>query len=261
MMGSIMRRLWIVLIIVVAASALLGVLVVAVTMFLRPGSSPFSPGSDATPPATSAVLAPLPPTNPAASGGPSVAELASPDWIAKVAAATSIPTTALQAYAGVALSIAKADPSCGLSWNTLAAVGWVESHNGQLHGRTLSATGEETPPLYGVALDGNGYALIPDSDGGKIDGDTTGDRAVGPMQFVPNSWRNWHTDANGDGVEDVQNIFDSSMAAGHYLCRAGKNLDTMSGWRTSILAYNSSNAYLQEVIDAANNYADEAATA
>jgi membrane-bound lytic murein transglycosylase B len=255
-----MRRLWIVLIIVVAASAILGVLVVAITMFLRPGSSSFSPGSDATPPATSAVLAPLPPTNPAAAG-PSVAELASPDWIAKVAAATSIPATALQAYAGVALSIAKANPSCGLSWNTLAAVGWVESHNGELHGRTLSATGEETPALYGVALDGNGYALIPDSDGGKIDGDATGDRAVGPMQFVPNSWRNWHTDANGDGVEDVQNIFDSSMAAGHYLCRAGTNLDTMSGWRTAILAYNSSNAYLQEVIDAANNYADEAATA
>jgi membrane-bound lytic murein transglycosylase B len=260
MMGSIMRRLWLVLIIVVAASAVLGVLVVAITLFLRPDSSPFTSSSDATPPATSAVFAPLPPENPAASG-PSVQGLASPDWIARVATATGIPTTALQAYAGVALSISKANPGCGLSWNTLAGVGWVESHNGELHGRTLSATGEVTPPLYGVALDGNGYALIPDSDGGTIDGDKTGDRAVGPMQFLPDSWRNWHTDANGDGVEDVQNIFDASMAAGHYLCRAGKNLDAMSGWRTAILAYNSSDAYLQEVIDAANRYADEAAKA
>lgn len=260
MMGSIMRRLWLVLIIVVAASAVLGVLVVAITLFLRPGSSPFSTGSNATPPATSAVLAPLPPPNPAASG-PSVADLASPDWVARVAAATGIPVTALQAYSGVALSISRANPSCGLSWNTIAAVGWVESHNGELHGRTLTATGEVTPPLYGVALNGNGYALIPDSDGGAIDGDKTGDRAVGPMQFLPGSWRNWHTDANGDGVEDVQNIFDSSLAAGHYLCRAGKDLDTMSGWRTAILAYNSSNAYLQEVIDTANKYADVAAKA
>jgi membrane-bound lytic murein transglycosylase B len=260
MMGCIMRRLWLVLIIVVAASAVLGVLVVSITLFLRPDSSPFSSGTDATPPATSAVLAPLPPANPAASG-PSIQGLASPDWIARVSVATGIPTTALQAYTGVALTISKQNPSCGLSWNTLAAVGWVESHNGELHGRTLSATGEVTPSLYGVALDGKGYALIPDSDGGAIDGDKTGDRAVGPMQFLPDSWRNWHTDANGDGVEDVQNIFDSSMAAGHYLCRAGKNLDTMSGWKTAILAYNSSNAYLQDVIDAANRYADVAAKA
>ena len=66
--------------------------------------------------------------------------------------------------------------------------------------------------LYGVALDGDGTVAIPDSDGGELDGDAEHDRAMGPMQLIPQTWRNWHVDGGGDGVEDPQNIDDAGFA-------------------------------------------------
>ena len=243
--------------IIVAVAAVvvaLGLAIVAIVTYLSPDAT-IAPTP--SPRATVATLAPLPEANPA-DPGPGVVNAASPDWIARVAAATSIPATALKAYAGVTLQVAAANPRCELSWNTLAGIGWVESRHGLIHGTTLAADGTLSPPLYGVALDGNGFAHIPDSDAGAIDGDTKGDRAVGPMQFLPDSWRNWHTDANGDGVEDPQNIFDATMAAAHYLCRAAGTLGTHDGWQVGVLSYNSSHQYLDDVMDAANRYAADA---
>ena len=188
-----------------------------------------------------------------------VAGLAAADWIASVAKATGIPPRALQAYAGVAIQVQDAGSGCGIGWNTLAGVGEIESRHGQIFGGSIDASGLVAPPIYGVPLDGGAVANIPDSDKGAIDGDSTIDRAVGPMQLIPESWRNWHTDANGDGVEDPQNIDDATMAAAHYLCRAGgQKLGTESGWRTAVLAYNGSGRYLSDVIRYADGYAKAA---
>jgi membrane-bound lytic murein transglycosylase B len=178
-----------------------------------------------------------------------------------MAAATGIPERAVLAYAGAALSKAASMPGCRLSWTTLAAVGSVESSNGQHGGSSIGADGTVTPPIFGVALNGDGVALIPDSDGGAIDGDATSDRAVGPMQLIPQAWRNWHTDGNGDGVENPQNIDDAVMATTNYLCRASTALDTEKGWRAAIAAYNSTDAYLRQVARAAVAYNADAAKA
>jgi membrane-bound lytic murein transglycosylase B len=253
-MGDTMVKRRTVIIAVAAVVVALAVALVAIVAYLAPDSVP---GPTSSPRATVATLAPLPPANPG-EPGPGIVNAADPGWITKVAAATSIPATALKAYAGVAIQVAAANPTCELSWNTLAGIGWVESRHGLIHGTTLGADGTLSPPLYGVALDGVGFAHVPDSDGGVIDGDTTGDRAVGPMQFLPQSWRNWHTDANGDGVENPQNIFDATMAAAHYLCRAAGTLGTHDGWERGVLAYNSSRQYLNDVMDATNRYAADA---
>src|SRR6185312_14695519 len=255
MMGGTMVKPATIIVTALAVAAAVVLAIVAITTYLSPDATPAPTG---TPRATVATLAPLPQANPAGPG-PGVTNAADPAWITRTAAATGIPVIALKAYAGATLSVAGANPKCALSWNTLAGVGWVESRHGMIHGTTLAANGTLSPPLYGVALDGNGFANIPDSDGGAIDGDKTGDRAVGPMQFLPDSWRNWHTDANGDGVEDPQNIFDATMAAAHYLCRAAGTLGTHDGWQLGILSYNSSHQYLNDVMDAANRYAAEAA--
>jgi membrane-bound lytic murein transglycosylase B len=255
-MGDTMLSLRTVVITVAAIVVVLALAIVTIITVLAPDTLRIPALS---PRATIATLAPLPDANPA-DPGPGVVNTAAPAWITRVAAATDIPTTALKAYAGVTLQVAAANPRCELSWNTLAGIGWVESRHGQIHGTTLGTDGTLSPPLYGVALDGNGFALVPDSDGGTIDGDPKGDRAVGPMQFLPESWRNWHVDANGDGVESPQNIFDATMAAAHYLCRAAGTLGTHDGWDAAVLAYNSSHQYLRDVMDAANRYATDAAT-
>jgi membrane-bound lytic murein transglycosylase B len=257
MMGDTMVKPRTVIITAVALAAAAVLVVVAIVGYLSPASVPaFTP----SPRATVAAAAPLPEANPS-NAGPGIVNAASGAWIDRVAAATSIPPVALKAYAGVTLSVAEQNPKCGLSWNTLAGIGWVESRHGKIHSTVLGADGTLAPPLYGVALDGVGFAHVPDSDGGAIDGDTDGDRAIGPMQFLPQSWRNWHTDANGDGVEDPQNMYDATMAAAHYLCRAAGTVGTHDGWQAGVLAYNNSRQYLNDVMDAANRYAAHAADA
>lgn len=186
--------------------------------------------------------------------GVGVANLVDDDWLAATSARTGIPERALAAYAGAALAKASWMPECGISWNTLAAVGYAESRHGTHGGSVVTADGTVTPPIFGVSLDGGSTAHIPDSDGGAIDGDAEFDRAVGPMQMIPQSWRNWAADGNADLVTDPQNIDDAALATAHYLCRAGGDMTTESGWRTGIAAYNSADSYLRAVATAADEY-------
>jgi membrane-bound lytic murein transglycosylase B len=181
------------------------------------------------------------------------------DWAAQTASATGIPVRALVAYAGAAMVKAEQMPECGLSWSTLAGVGLIESDHGRHGGSVLDANGTATPGIFGIALDGVTTANVPDSDDGAIDGDADADRAVGPMQLIPQTWRNWHTDGGGDGVEDPQNIDDAAAAAANYLCRSSIAMDTEAGWRAAISAYNSSDTYLSNVAAAAVSYNDATA--
>ncbi|HYZ53354.1 MAG TPA: hypothetical protein VE733_07600 [Streptosporangiaceae bacterium] len=113
-------------------------------------------------------------------------------WAARAAAATGIPDRAFLAYASAVLTIEAEQPACGLGWNTLAAIGTVESANGTYGGATLLANGYTSKPIVGVPLDGGKFgggtvAAIPDTDHGKLDGDTRWDHAVGPLQFLPST--------------------------------------------------------------------------
>jgi membrane-bound lytic murein transglycosylase B len=181
------------------------------------------------------------------------------DWAEQTAAATGIPVRALVAYAGAAMFKAEQLPECRISWSTLAGVGLIESDHGRHGGSSLDAGGTATPPIFGIALDGGNTAEITDTDDGAIDGDTDFDRAVGPMQLIPQTWRNWHVDAGADGIEDPQNIDDAALAAANYLCRSSTAMDTEEGWRAAISAYNSSDTYLSNVAAAAVAYTAAAA--
>ena len=150
-------------------------------------------------------------------------------------------------------------PGCGLTWITLASIGWHESHHGTYRGAQMRADGSLTEPIIGIALDGGpDVQAIADTDGGRFDGDTTWDRAIGPMQFIPSTWARWAVDANGDGVADPQHVDDAALAAGRYLCASGGDLSEPEAWARAIFSYNRSDAYVRGVLDAANTYADRA---
>ncbi|WP_447407116.1 lytic murein transglycosylase, partial [Clostridium perfringens] len=83
--------------------------------------------------------------------------------------------------------------------------------------------------IRGPALDGDGVAAIADTDGGRWDGDTLWDRAVGPMQFIPDTWSRWGADGNGDGAADPNQIDDAALATARYLCGASAMTDA-AGW-------------------------------
>ncbi|MGW4365892.1 lytic transglycosylase domain-containing protein [Nocardia takedensis] len=168
---------------------------------------------------------------------------------------TGIAAVALEAYGYAAAVLARSRPDCGLAWTTLAGIASVESGHGT-HGRArVSEEGVVSPPIIGIPLDGKpGVALIRDTDRGLLDGDTEFDRAVGPFQFIPETWKRWGVDANGDGVVDPQNIDDAALTAARYLCAIGGDLTSEGGWQKALLTYNQSRTYLLTVRDRAAAY-------
>ncbi|MFD7744392.1 lytic transglycosylase domain-containing protein [Streptomyces sp. NPDC059698] len=166
--------------------------------------------------------------------------------VARAWSEAGIPATVLAAYRKAESTVGRGDPGCGLPWQLLAAIGKVES--GQASGGRVDARGTTLSPILGPALDGNGFALIRDTDDGAYDGDRTYDRAVGPMQFIPSTWANWGADGNGDGREDPHNIYDAALAAGRYLCAGDRDLTRRADLDRAVLSYNRSDAYLRTVL-------------
>ncbi|WP_275560326.1 lytic transglycosylase domain-containing protein [Streptomyces sp. 5-6(2022)] len=157
-----------------------------------------------------------------------------------------IPASVLAAYKKAEATLRESNPGCNLPWELLAAIGKVES--GQAGGGNVSADGTTVSPILGPVLNGDGFALIKDTDGGAYDGDSTHDRAVGPMQFIPSTWASWGRDGNGDGEKDPNNVYDAALAAGSYLCADGRDLSVKADLDRAILGYNHSREYLNTVL-------------
>ncbi|MEZ5322302.1 MAG: lytic transglycosylase domain-containing protein [Microthrixaceae bacterium] len=190
-------------------------------------------------------------------------DLEDADDSVKVARATTdvagsdLPTIALDAYWRAAIRVDEEQPTCNVGWWALAGVGRTESNHGRHAGGTLQPGGLPTVPIVGIPLDGtSGTRLIPDTDGGTLDGDPTVDRAVGPMQFIPGTWRRWAEDLSGDGRADPQNIYDAALAAARKLCADGGDLATGAGLRTAYFSYNRSLTYVERVLARSLTYRD-----
>jgi Transglycosylase SLT domain len=107
----------------------------------------------------------------------------------------------------------------GLSWTVLAAIGQIESADGQDMG--------------------------PSSAG-----------ALGPMQFLPSTWAEWGIDGFGPaGPPNIMNPLDAVPAAARMLCADGAG--TSAGLSQAIFDYNHAQWYVNEVLALASQYAAE----
>jgi len=168
---------------------------------------------------------------------------------------SGIPAAALAAYQRAETVINSADAGCHLPWQLVAAIGRVESDHGRTGGNTLDEQGVARPGIFGPALDGkHGTTRIPDSDAGQFDNDSTWDRAVGPMQFIPSTWSVVGVDADGDGRRDPQDIDDAALASAVYLCSGDDDLATTAGQRAAVYRYNHSESYVDLVLSIMNAY-------
>lgn len=226
------------------------VAVAAAAMLLTSGCSRDSgpPIPDGVPPPPGD---PVPAINTHAAGRPADQLEA---WAAQRAPGMGIPIEALEAYAYAARVAQVVNPGCHLAWTTLAGIGMVESQHGTWRGAEIGPTGDVSPPIRGVRLDGTGGNLEI-FDSGSRDGDPVYARAMGPMQFIPETWRLYGVDGNNDGVVDPDNFDDAALSAAGYLCFRGKDLDTPRGWMSALRAYNHSDHYARAVRDWATAYA------
>jgi membrane-bound lytic murein transglycosylase B len=177
------------------------------------------------------------------------------DSVVASSSANGIPAAALAAYQRAEQVINSADASCSLSWQLIAAIGRVESDHGRYGGNVLGDDGKSRPGIYGIALDGsNGTAEIRDTDGGRYDNDQVWDRAVGPMQFIPQTWEIVGVDGDGDGKRDPQDIDDAALATAVYLCSGDEDLSTYGGQKAAVYRYNHSREYVDLVISIMNAY-------
>ncbi len=168
---------------------------------------------------------------------------------------TDIPASVLAAYRSAEAATARSDAGCHLDWTLLAAIGRIES--GHARGGAVDAKGTTTSPILGPVLAGGpDIAAIRDTDGGRHDGNSTWDRAVGPMQFIPSTWAVWGRDGNGDGSADPHNVHDAALAAAGYLCVGERDLADSGQLRRAVFGYNHSWDYVATVLAWMRAYAE-----
>ncbi|HEX7160435.1 MAG TPA: lytic transglycosylase domain-containing protein [Trebonia sp.] len=108
----------------------------------------------------------------------------------------------------------------GLSWTVLAAIGQIESADGQNMGPSTAG-------------------------------------ALGPMQFLPSTWATWGINGFGDtGQPNIMNPFDAVPSAARLLCANGATTGA-AGLRQAIFGYNHATWYVDEVLALAAEYARE----
>lgn len=107
--------------------------------------------------------------------------------------------------------------SCsGMSWTVLAAIGQVESDHGRNAGRSSAG-------------------------------------ALGPMQFLPSTWKAYGVDGDGDGKADIMNPYDAIPGAAKYLCANGAGQGGRQLYR-AVFQYNHADWYVQKVLNLARAY-------
>ena len=168
-----------------------------------------------------------------------------------------IPVVAYDAYRAASDSASTVTDSCVVHWSIVAGIAQVESRHGRIDGdHVVAADGDVEPQIRGRALDGTrGTQTIADTDDGELDGDPTWDRAMGPLQFIPTTWRELGRDGNADGTEDPDNLFDAALTAVAHLClREPGDYTDRGQLRRALIAYNASGRYADDVLGWIDRY-------
>jgi len=240
----------------IALAALCGVAGLLVAAALLAKSPTSEPRVEPVPTPTTTMTPVKPVSEPVAPAPEPSGERIDATWLSNVSKQTGIGTVALEAYALASVRLVREQPSCHVGWTTLAGIGAIESGHGTNSGSRLRADGTTSRPILGPALDGSsGMARIPSTgQSEKWHGDSRWDHAVGPMQFIPSTWRKWGSDGSHDGTSDPNNVFDAAYSAARYLCASGADLRTGEGWTQAIFSYNHSDDYVRSVVERANSY-------
>lgn len=178
--------------------------------------------------------------------------------------AAGVPPLAARAYVNAAQRAFAENPECAIPLDYLAAFGKIESQHGAAGGGVIQESGDVLPKVLGPPLNGGPFgdhtlAVIRDTDNGEWDSDTVWDRAVGPMQFIPTTWRAMARDGNDDGLTDPHNFFDATYGAAIYLCHGASRVEggitSEAGQRAGAFGYNQHTPYVDAIMQQKAEYA------
>ncbi|WP_224387917.1 hypothetical protein [Pseudonocardia sp. ICBG1293] len=93
-----------------------------------------------------------------------------------------------------------------------------------------------------------------DTDGGRLDGDPVLDRAVGPMQFLPETWRATAPTATAT-ASPIPSRWTTPPSPRPATCVRTVATSPTPGLVARVLAYNASGDYARDVWAAAADYA------
>jgi membrane-bound lytic murein transglycosylase B len=171
-----------------------------------------------------------------------------------------IPRVAYDAYVSAERNAPTITESCSVDWAVVAGIAQIESRHGRIDDEhRLAEDGTVEPPIRGQQLDGTrGTQTIVDTDDGELDGDPAWDRAMGPLQFIPTTWRELGRDGNGDGTADPDNLYDAALTAVAHLClREPGDYSARAELRRALIAYNASGRYADDVLRWVDRYRSE----
>lgn len=171
-----------------------------------------------------------------------------------------IPLVAYDAYVSAERNATSIAETCSVDWAVVAGIAQVESRHGRIDDEhRLDEDGTVEPPIRGRQLDGTrGTQTILDTDDGQLDGDPDWDRAMGPLQFIPTTWRELGRDGNDDGAADPDNLYDAALTAVAHLClREPGDYSARSELRRALIAYNASGRYADDVLRWVDRYRSE----
>lgn len=167
-----------------------------------------------------------------------------------------IPLRVLRTYLRTERVMAEAQPECGLDWQLLAGLGRVESRHGERGDHALTRGGLAKPAFVGLPLDGTGdRSAVPDTDGGRLDGDRRWDRPVGPMKLMPSAWATYAVDGDGNGRRNPQDLDDAALATAALLCDGGADLGVRADRVAALRELNDRAEYVRAVQVASRGYA------
>jgi hypothetical protein len=169
-----------------------------------------------------------------------------------------VPDQALAAYQRSAAVLAEADAKCNLEWTLLAAVGQVVTAHGTTGGGALADNGVMRPRFTGKPLLGKKGDKLPDSDAGKVDGDTRYDRPVGPLQLAPSTWAVVGVDGDGNGKRNPYDVDDAALAVAVLLCSGDDDLRKRPGRIAAVKRINDDKTFIETVLAVDRTYRDQA---
>ena len=111
-----------------------------------------------------------------------------------------------------------------MHWTLIAGIGRVESTHAY-DGKDADDNGNLLKPVLGLSSTA-ASAARPSSATPTAARSTATPSTTAPSAHAvpPETWNQYAGDGNGDGIADPQNLFDSALTTGKYLCDGGLNM-------------------------------------